>query len=226
MKKYNIGCLILHGFAGNRSEINSLVNTLSEYGYKTSAPLLAGHEASRRELARAKSADWIKSADAAYDELEDLCEKVVIIGFSMGGLIGVNLCQMHNASALVMVNTPVYYWNLKRIIKNLLCDFKFYIKKYFTASTGNPFSALVEFVSLLNKTKPLFSTITCTSLIIQTLDDDTVNPESANYIYSKIAGQKILKKYQTGGHVVFQNSTGDKICEELCNFLDEFVVSY
>lgn len=219
MNKNKTGCLILHGFAGSRSEIRSLSKKLSEKGYQVSTPLLAGHEGSRKELAAVSYRDWIQSAETALAALEKRCEKIVVIGFSMGGLIGVNLCRKHRVSGLILVNTPVYYWYLKQIFKNLSDDFETYSKKYLQAGTDKPLSALIEFVTLLNKTKPLFADISCPTLIFQTLDDDTVNPKSANYIYSKVYGQKVIKNYQTGGHEVFQTETGYRIINDICSYL-------
>lgn len=222
MKKFETGCLLIHGFAGSRCEIDSLVSKLNEYGFLTSVPLLAGHEASCRELARAKHSDWIQSVLAAYDDLEKSCNNLVVIGFSMGGLLGIQLCQVHKIQALVLINTPIFYWNIKRIILNLRRDFRFYAKKYLTSSVNTPpLPALIQFITLLHKTKPLLTNIQCTSIIIQTLDDDTVKPKSANYIDSKIVGPKILKTYPSGGHLVFQTETGEKIGAELCCFLQK-----
>ena len=222
MKKFDTGCLLIHGFAGSRREIDSLVSKLDEGGFPTSVPLLAGHESSRRDLARARYTDWIQSVLAAYADLEKRCNNVVVIGFSMGGLLGIQLCQVHKIQALVLINTPIFYGNMKRVVLNLRCDFRFYAKKYLISSANvPPLPALIQFVTLLNKTKPLLTNLKCTSLIIQTLDDDTIKPKSANYINSKIVGLKVLKTYPTGGHVVFQSETGEKIGAELCCFLQE-----
>jgi carboxylesterase len=217
----NIGCLIFHGFAGNRKELSPLIDKIKEYGYVTVSPLLTGHEATRRELALAKLHDWLKTAEDAIKEMEQKCNKIVIVGFSMGGLISVNLCQKHKVYALVLINTPIYYWDIKRIIRNILSDFRIYIKKYFTASTSSPIPALFEFLTLLKKTKPLFNSIDCSTLIIQTLDDDTVNPKSADYIYSQLTCKKKIKKYLTGGHVVFDSSTCEELCSDVIDFLDK-----
>lgn len=221
MKKYNIGCLILHGFAGTRSELSPIATIIEENGFKTAVPLLYGHEASRKELALAKYSDWIASANEEIETLEMQCEKIVIIGFSMGGLIAANICQKHKVEAIIFINTPIYYWNVNLICKNLMSDFYFYSKKYFASSADKPLTALIQFVTLLNQTKPLFSNINCPVMIFQTLDDDTVNPKSALYIYTKIKGKKIIKRLKAGGHLVFQNETGTEISNDICSFLNE-----
>ncbi|MGC7872689.1 alpha/beta hydrolase [Desulfosporosinus sp. SYSU MS00001] len=222
MKKHNTGYLLIHGFSGSRREIDSLVTKLNECGLPTAIPLLAGHESTRKDLARSKYTHWIQSVLDAYVDLEKRCNNVVVIGFSMGGLLGIQLCQVHKIQALVLINTPIFYGNTKRVILNLRCDFRFYVRKYLNSSANvPPLRAIIQFVILLHKTKSLLANIKCTSMIIQTLDDDTVKPKSANYLNSRIAGPKVLKTYPIGGHVVFQSETGDKISAELCCFLQE-----
>jgi carboxylesterase len=224
MKKHNVGCLIIHGFAGARSDLSALVTILEENGYKTAVPVLCGHESSNKELSQTTYIDWIESANEAIKELQMQCNKIVIIGFSMGGLIAANIFQSHNIEAIIFINTPIYYWNVNLICRNLLCDFNLYSRKYFASSASKPLTALIQFVALLNKTKPLFSSINCPAMIFQTLDDDTVNPKSALYIYTKIKGKKNIKRLQTGGHMVFQNETGIEISNDICGFLAE--ISY
>lgn len=213
------GVLIIHGFAGMRSELAPLKEHLEKRGFIVSMPLLAGHESTRKELAKSNYNEWIKSAEDAAKELETKCGKLIVIGFSMGGLIGVNLCRHRNVEKIVLINTPVYYWDIVRMLKNLNSDFKTYSKKYFTASTNKPLRALLSFQKLLNKTKPLFSGVCCPALIMQTLNDDTVNPKSADYIFQNIKSKKVLKKYNTGGHLPFETDTANHICLEIENFI-------
>lgn len=221
MEPYETGCLILHGFAGTRLDIDPLISRMKGCGFSVCAPLLSGHEAGRDALAASRYTDWIQSAEDALKELEKRCKRVVIIGFSMGGLIGIHLCMAHHPAALILINTPLYYWNIPRIIYNLKTDFGRYSRKYLNSGSGMPLHALIEFIALLNKTKPLLPAVHCPSLIFQTLDDDTVNPKSTRCICSKIKGPKKLIIYGSGGHMVFESETCDKVCDEICTFLEE-----
>ena len=92
----------------------------------------------------------------------------------MGGLLAANLWN-YKLRGLVTVNTPVFYWNPKVIVSNLLSDFGRYRKKYLDVSTDKSLSSLIEFLRLLAKSKPMFGNITCKTLVVQALDDDTVH---------------------------------------------------
>ena len=211
----NTGCLIIHGFAGNRQELSTLSTFLEEKGFIVSTPLLAGHEGTRRDLSRARYSDWIESAKLELVKLAKKCDKVYVIGHSMGGLIAVNLYKEFQYDGLVFINTPIYYWSTRRIIKNVYHDYRTFIRKYFVSSTNKAYRALIQFLLLLNKTKPLFKQIMTPTLIIQTLDDDVVNPKSADFILNELSGEKMAKKYPVGGHVVFESATTTEIYKEI-----------
>jgi carboxylesterase len=221
----NTGCLLIHGFAGSRRELEPLRRCLMMSGYLVDVPVLSGHESTTLELRKASRHDWINGAQAALDKLRLSCETVVIIGFSMGGLIATNLYQNNIVDGIVFINTPVYYWNLPHMILNLYSDFRPYLKKYLISFRDIPLHAMLEFQLLLNRTKPMFDKIGCRALVLQTMDDDTVNPKSAEYIYSRLSGHKEIKKVPVGGHVVLLNKGKDQVCSQVQHFLKDVQAS-
>ena len=214
-----IGVLLLHGLAGSRKDVEPLKKHLEKSGFIVSMPVLAGHESTRAALSKSKYTEWLQTAEDAAHELVARCDKLILIGFSMGGLVSVNLCCKMDIAKLVLINTPIYYWDINRIVKNLAGDFAKYCKIYFTASAKKPILTLLEFLKLLKKTKPLLSCVNCPVLVIQTLDDDTVNAKSADYIFQKIKGEKTIKKYKTGGHVLFETDIASTVFTDICGAL-------
>lgn len=220
MQKENIGCFIIHGFGGNRQEVMPLVNMLKTSGYKTASPLLAGHGTSRSEMANTRYNDWLFSAETELEKLHKQCDHVIIIGFSMGGLVATHLVEKYKVDALILINTPYYYWNVSQIIKNIFTNFKVSVKKYASSGIKNPLSSLLEFLRFLNFTKPLLKTINCSTLVMQTQDDDTVQPKSAEIIYSKISVSKQIKKYKSGGHIIFKHPAFKIIYNDIYEFIE------
>lgn len=213
------GVLLIHGFAGARYEVSPLYDYLKERGYPVAMPLLAGHEGTKADLAKSTYHQWIASADEAYCALRKECSEVAVIGFSMGGLIAVQLYQKYRYLALVTVNTPVYYWNLIKIMENLKSDFRVYAKKYFNSGTDKPVSALVEFEKILKKTKPLFRLLDCPLLVVQTQDDDVVKPKSGEYIFQNATGCREMLRVDRGGHIVLPTDSFAQIADAVLDFL-------
>lgn len=215
---HNTGILLLHGFAGNPDEIKPLQDYLVQSGYSVECPLLPGHGLGRKELSKTTHGDWITAAEQTYFELSQKLGKIVVIGFSMGGLLAVNLWN-YGFSGMVTVNMPVYYWNPKIIAANLISDFRQYGRKYLEASTDKPFSSMVEFQRLLAKTKPMLGNITCKTMVIQALDDDTVHYKSADYILNQIRADRDIYRPARGGHMIFHSESGDEACRRIESFI-------
>ena len=217
----NDGILLLHGFAGNIEEIEPLLDYLTQRGYRVECPLLQGHGQTKKELSETTCEDWITSAERAYLALYEKCCRVFVIVFSMGGLLAVNLWN-YGYSGLVTVNMPVYYWNPKIILSNLITDFKQYGRKYLTASTDKSISSMVEFLKLLTKTKPMLGNITCRTMVVQALDDDTVHYKSADFILKKVCADKSVFRAPHGGHMIFQSSSGYEVCRRIAKFIEAY----
>jgi Esterase/lipase len=221
-----IGFLIIHGFAGNVDEIEPLNNYLLNKGFITQCTKLKGHTGKRADLAKVNYIDWISSAEESLLKLSSQCRKVIVIGFSMGGLIAVNLALKHNVDGLITLSTPIYHWDMKRVGLNILSDFKTRkfknLNHYTKAAIRIPFTAMINFKILLAKTKPLFKQVRCPMFITQGLLDDTVHHRSADYIYSNIASeQKMIKYYNNSNHIICKSEDKDEVFNDISMFINE-----
>lgn len=219
--KVKTAYVIIHGLAGSTKEVAHLDKFLNDRGLAAYSIVLKGHEKSNKELAKTTYNDWILSAEKAISALNH--DKIVIIGFSMGGLIAANLAQKLDIESIVFVNTPIFYWDVKKIAINVLKDIKSKeysnIKRYLTASTDKPFITLLQFVMLLNKTKRKLNNLKCDALVLQSKNDDTVNAKSADYIFNSLLGKKQIKYYEGGSHNIFDSEIKDIVCEDIYKYI-------
>lgn len=214
------GVLLIHGFTGNRGEVEPLGRYLSERGFRIAMPCLTGHESSMRQLATATYRDWIADVASAYDALARECDSVAVVGFSMGGLLAAQLYQTHPFCRLVTVNTPIYYWNFLQMGKNLRMDFRTHWKKYFIPDAPIPLRTLYNFQRLLSLTKPLFRKVDCPALVIQVQDDDTVHPYSGKRLYNALPNpDKRLYRPKIGGHILLQSDSFPVAAQQVYDFL-------
>ena len=224
-----IGFLIIHGFAGNIGDIEPLNRYLLNKGFYTICIKLKGHTGKRADLARVSYGDWIDSAEEGLMKLSKKCKKIIIIGFSMGGLIAANICMKYAVDAIITLSTPIYYWDIKRISINILEDFRTRdfsnLKRYLKSSTRIPILALTNFKILLMKTKPIFKQIRCPILVIQGLLDDTVYYRSAHYIYSNVQSQlKIIKLYDNSNHIICHSEDNNEVFNDILVFVKKVVI--
>lgn len=101
------GCLLLHGFSGSPLEMVPLADELEAAGWTASVVRLAGHGTSPAELSRMTWADWVRSAEEGYDALRRRCDRVALIGLSMGGALGLYLAARTHPAAVIAISTPI-----------------------------------------------------------------------------------------------------------------------
>lgn len=218
-----IGCLIIHGFGGNVGEIEPLRIHLEESDFQVVCPELKGHTNQRKDLWKVNYEDWIVSAHVGLEQLYKQCDKVIVIGFSMGGLIAANLVKNYPNIAMITLCTPIYHWDIKRVVLNLFYDIKAReltnFKRYVKAS-GIPLRALLNFKCLLLKTKPLFKELSCPVFIAQSMLDDTVQHRSAEFIYDNIQSKiKEKKYYSNSGHLICQGPDREELFVDIEKFI-------
>lgn len=102
------GALVLHGFTGNPQSMRGLAEAMAAAGFATELPLLPGHGTAVEDMIPTRWSDWCSSADKAFTELSARCDKVVVVGLSMGGTLACRLAADHpEVAGLVLVNPLV-----------------------------------------------------------------------------------------------------------------------
>lgn len=104
----DIGCLLIHGFSGSPTELRPLAEALAACGYSVSTPLLPGHGATPEALRRAGQRAWIEAVHQAREELDKSCRSIVLIGYSMGGLLAIIESARRPPSGLVLLGVPTF----------------------------------------------------------------------------------------------------------------------
>lgn len=219
-------CLIIHGFGGNVGEVGTLRDYLSDKGFFVVCSTLKGHTGIKRDMAGVHYSEWINSAEKDLICLIPRFERVIVIGFSMGGLIAANLALKHRVSGIATLSAPIYYWDIKRIFANIINNLKtrnyvniqYYTKSAFTI----PLSALINFRVLLYRSKPIFRQITCPIFVAQGMMDDTVQHRSAEYIFNSAASSVKRKKYyQNANHLICHSSDKEALFEDIFRFINQ-----
>lgn len=215
--------VLIHGFNGEPADVAYLHDYLTDRGFKVYLLKLRGHAGSRLDMARHGCQSWISGVLDDVRPLSLKHESLYVVGFSMGGLLAVNLLEHFSAQKLVFVNTPIYFWNARQIVANIRGDLKSgnygNLKYYLSASHNAPVPALLNFVRMLLLTKPKFRNVAVNTLILQNKDDDTVQPRSALYIKKNLNGPNKLLWFETGGHMMFLDERKEDAAKAIHTFL-------
>ncbi|PVZ54945.1 alpha/beta hydrolase [Arthrobacter sp. H-02-3] len=98
------GVVVSHGFTGSPHSVREWALSLADAGFAVRMPLLPGHGTSWQELARTRWQDWHAALDAAYLELAEECDVVVVAGLSMGGALALRIAATRPVAGVVAVN--------------------------------------------------------------------------------------------------------------------------
>jgi len=102
-----VGCLVVHGFAGSPYEMRPFAERLAARGVYVDVPLLPGHGTSVEDMSRTSFPDWVAGAEAAYLGLAARHRRTFVLGFSMGGLIALMLAARHQVDGVVVISAPL-----------------------------------------------------------------------------------------------------------------------
>lgn len=101
-----VGALLCHGLTGTPQSLRPWAHRLADAGLTVSLPRLPGHGTGWRELARTRWEDWYAEVDRAFEDLRGNCERVFVMGLSLGGCMALRLAEQRgtDVAGLVLVN--------------------------------------------------------------------------------------------------------------------------
>jgi carboxylesterase len=103
LEKDKIGCLLLHGFTANPTEMEGLATFLRVQGCAVTVPTLPGHGTQPDDLATVSYQEWIETSEQALAKLQQDYATVFVIGLSMGGALALHLAARHQFSGVVVM---------------------------------------------------------------------------------------------------------------------------
>lgn len=227
-----IGCLIIHGFAGAPQEVSYIEAHIKKKNWLVYSPELPGHDGTKEGLKSVTYKHWLYKAKIALEELMERCDKVYLIGFSMGGMIASFLAARYPVERLVLLSSAAYYLNPKQIVQDVKGWFlegirgemdddnlyKFYKEKV----TRTPVTATIEFAKMIRKLRPHLNKIEAPTLIIQGESDGLVPQKSAEYIYDQIqSDEKKLYFFPDAKHYIWFGEHKNRLLEEIDAFFSE-----
>ncbi len=101
------GVLVLHGFTGNPHSMRPLAEAIARAGFTVDLPLLPGHGTSIEDMVPTRWPDYLGAAETAFSGISQRCERVALVGLSMGGTLVCRLAESHTEVAGVVVVNPM-----------------------------------------------------------------------------------------------------------------------
>jgi carboxylesterase len=222
-----VGCLLLHGFTAAPHEMVRLGAHLANRGYTALGPRLAGHGISLDALARTRWPDWLASAQDGYELLLGMCDRIVLMGMSMGGLLSVLLAADQPPAGLVLMSTPTTLLQspLRRWLKPLSVIVPHVPKgppDWFDRSANAErvaypaysTRAAAEVQDLITRARATLPSVTVPTLVIHSRDDTFVPPPNAERLLAELgAKEKRLLMVEGSNHLITLDAARQQVFE-------------
>ena len=223
------GVLFIHGFTGGNYEVRPFVDFLKQQtDWQISVPTLPGHGV-KPDLSKVTAASWMMEAELAFRKLQKEVDRVIVVGFSMGGLIAMYLALRYKVDKLILLSAAEKYispWILLKDFGILLAE---PVKKYPPNTfyhlydyklKHTPMHATREFLRIVKTVEPYYELIKTPVCLVQGKNDGIVPFSTANYLYESLGSEK--KKLiisDLGKHHICYSEDCDKWFEEVWEFM-------
>ena len=227
------GVYILHGFTSTTYEVKDLAEFLGNKGNCTVANNLPGHGTSINDCNRIKYQHWFDKVKNDVAELSSKCDKIFVIGNSMGGVLALYLASLFPINGFVAAGTVLKFNNhfTTNYIIPIICHFlpsrpknKFNKSNSvkFYGYESYPLKALNQFKKMNNKIIPLIKKIKAPGMFIHSKSDGLSIKENLDIIKRNVTKGNIKTFFvDKAHHNMFDKSPDQKlIFNEVLQFLN------
>ncbi len=197
------GVLLLHGLTATPAEVIPLGRVLHAAGYTVMGPLLPGHGTTPADLNRVHWRDWVATAEGAYRQLTDMCDRVVVGGESTGAVLALWLAATHPDAAAVLAFAPALKlalsrWDVWRTY--LAAPFVAAVPKPGLGGPGsdlwqgypvNPLRGIIQLFGLQKAVRPRLKDVHQPLLLVEGANDKTIAGECVPVIRAAVQSQVV-----------------------------------
>ncbi|MFH1463380.1 MAG: alpha/beta fold hydrolase [Pseudomonadota bacterium] len=108
-------CLLVHGFAGSRKDFDDLGERLAALGCRVRMDRLPGHGTTPEDMEATTATELTDHVRAEVREARERYRRVILVGFSMGGVLSTIVASTEPVDRLVLIApayavTPQWYY--------------------------------------------------------------------------------------------------------------------
>jgi carboxylesterase len=229
----DIGCLLLHGWAGTCDSMRYLGQRLQGAGITVFAPLLPGHGTCPEDMAKVTAEDWVRAAVRHLYLLADRCPSTFVAGLSMGGTLTLYLgaTQGDRLRGIAPINGAVFLNNpdfaalaFRDDAPDMVPIFEEGLLKDPTVTEVTydlrPRNTVLAVLGLAKVTEELLLRITVPTLILQSKEDGVVPASNAELFYERISSSdKRIRWLNNSYHVATLDYDKDIVADEITGFI-------
>ena len=185
--------LLIHGLAGSPADFRDFARFWNDRGHTVLCALLPGHASTPEELARATFAQLLERTIEAFDALEHPGVAPIVIGQSLGGVLGVRLVTRRRAShfvALAPALRPFVGWRALALLPLAVVN---------PPLARHTARWQMEARRGIEETRRSLASVQCPLFVLHSRDDRSVSVRGSHELYEE-ARSEIKHRYILDGH--------------------------
>lgn len=231
------GCLLVHGITATPKEMRYLGEYLARQGHTVLGVRLAGHATRPADLRRVAWQDWMACVEDGWHMLRGRCQRVFVVGLSMGGALSLLFSAQFPVSGVFAMAVPcdVPVNPLQRRLLpylKLIGRLRPYVRKgkpdwfnkaAFEARVAYPVNvlpAIKELDGLLKAMRASLPLVQVPVLLMHSRDDDYVPPEHMERIFAALgSADKQMQWVEHSDHVITEDGERERVFEAAAAFI-------
>ncbi len=225
------GVLVIHGFTSTPASMRPVADALAKEGLDIELPRLPGHGTQWEDLEKTRFSEWEETVLSYYDQLSKRCERVFVVGLSMGGALAARVAELRSqVDGVVLINHALL---LSSPLLPLVPILKF-IMRTTPAIAGDiyqegvreiayntvPVRAVHEMLKMTKRICRDLGKIKAPVLIFKSRQDHVVPIKNINYTMKRIASrEKQIIWLEKSYHVATQDVEVQLIIKETLKFI-------
>ena len=224
------GVLLVHGYTATTAEVRPLGRILHNHGYTVAGPLLPGHGASPEEANCYRWQDWVAAVESAYQQLQGVCQRIILGGESTGAVIALYMAADHPEAQGILAYAPALKLNLNRwdvFRLHLLAPFVTAMPKarldadsLWQGYRVNPLKGAIQLLHMQNQVRKRLPLLRQPLLVMQGRLDTTVSPQAPQTVYDCVSSSlKELHWMEQSSHCVILDCELERAADLTLRFL-------
>src|SRR5437763_6687561 len=105
-----VGAVLSHGLTGMPGSLRAWGQALADAGLTVRIPRLPGHGTRWQDANHVSWQDWYAELERAFDHVRSRCDRVFVMGLSMGGTLALRLAEQRgdDVAGVVVVNPSLF----------------------------------------------------------------------------------------------------------------------
>ncbi|MDR2588298.1 MAG: alpha/beta fold hydrolase [Spirochaetales bacterium] len=226
--------LVIQGYTDAAAQLRYIAERLWERGYTVSVPRLPGNGTCGEDFVTTSWKDWLRRVTDEYLDLKCRCEKVHILGVSLGGLLALILAGnfpveklVLAAPALVSKNRSLRFAPVLKFFRRKLprknysfagpLEYSYIAREYWKWNWPGPACSIL---ALRRRAKKILPRVEADTLVIVSKKDGTVPLQAADLV-EKLSAAKSFRRVtlEESGHIIFDGAEKEKAADAVIGWL-------